>query len=276
MSADVHGLVGAYAVDAVDEQERAAFERHLAQCAECQAEVASLREAGASLSVLSQTAPPAGMRDAVLASIRTVRPLPPLDRWPAGTQRHAPATGEVDNGEVDDDHGHDSADRTGADPSGANVVALRPRRRAATWLAAVAAAAAIAVGTVAWSPWDDGPQRNQVTATQQVLQATDAQRVAKTIDGARATVVRSASLGKAVIVADDMPPAPDGKDYQLWFNQPGKGMVSAGVMPHDAAATQTVLLKGDASTALAVGITVEPAGGSPEPTTVPIALFALS
>ena len=38
MSADVHGLSGAYAVDALDEREREAFESHLAQCAECQAE----------------------------------------------------------------------------------------------------------------------------------------------------------------------------------------------------------------------------------------------
>jgi anti-sigma-K factor RskA len=48
-------------------------------------------------------------------------------------------------------------------------------------------------------------------------------------------------------------------------------MVSAGVMP--AKADQTVLLQGDAATATAVGITVEPRGGSPEPTSDPIALF---
>ncbi|MFC6343639.1 zf-HC2 domain-containing protein, partial [Nocardioides hankookensis] len=42
---DIHALVGAYAVDAVDDLERAAFERHLAECADCRDEVASLREA---------------------------------------------------------------------------------------------------------------------------------------------------------------------------------------------------------------------------------------
>jgi anti-sigma-K factor RskA len=267
MSADVHGLVGAYAVDAVDEQERAAFERHLEQCAECQAEVASLREAGASLSVLSQTAPPAGMRDAVLAGIRTVRPLPPLEKRSTATAP-TPAPAERNEGNEVDDSEQARPD--------ADVVTLRPRRRVVTWLAAGAAAAAIAVGTVAWSPWDDGTQRNQVTATQQVLEAKDAQRFEKSIEGARVTIVRSVSLGKAVIVADNMPPAPAGKDYQLWLNQPNKGMVSAGVMPHGAAPTLTVPLKGDASTALAAGITVEPAGGSSSPTTAPIALFAFS
>ena len=57
MSADIHGLVGAYAVDAIDEQERSAFELHLAECPECQAEVASLREAAEQLSLMSETAP---------------------------------------------------------------------------------------------------------------------------------------------------------------------------------------------------------------------------
>ena len=50
-------------------------------------------------------------------------------------------------------------------------------------------------------------------------------------------------------------------------------MVPAGLMP--AKSDQTVLLSGDATDAHAVGITVEPAGGSDEPTTYPIALFEL-
>ena len=48
-------------------------------------------------------------------------------------------------------------------------------------------------------------------------------------------------------------------------------MVSAGLMP--VKADQTVVLEGDAATATAAGITVEPEGGSEPPTTEPIALF---
>ena len=55
------------------------------------------------------------------------------------------------------------------------------------------------------------------------------------------------------------------------IDQPGRGMVSAGVMP--IRADQTVLLTGDAATAAGAGITVEPEGGSTEPTSKPIALF---
>ena len=88
--------------------------------------------------------------------------------------------------------------------------------------------------------------------------------------------MRSASLGKAVIIADNMPAAPLGKDYQIWLDIPGKGMVSAGVMPHDAKPTVTMPLDGDAAVATGAGITMEPTGGSPAPTTEPIALFAFS
>lgn len=75
---DIHALSGAYAVDALDDHERAHFERHLAECADCQAEVASMREASATLADATSVAPPPALRDAVLAGISTVRPLPPL------------------------------------------------------------------------------------------------------------------------------------------------------------------------------------------------------
>ncbi len=90
---------------------------------------------------------------------------------------------------------------------------------------------------------------------------------------ATATVVLSRSEGRAVILTDDMDPAPNGHVYELWLQTPGGDMVPAGLMP-DRSDT-VMLLDGDASQATAVGITVEPEGGSPQPTSDPIALFAL-
>jgi anti-sigma-K factor RskA len=75
---DIHALSGAYAVDALDEHERALFEQHLAECDDCRAEVDSLREAAAMLPSTTPTAPPQSVRAAVLAGISTVRPLPPV------------------------------------------------------------------------------------------------------------------------------------------------------------------------------------------------------
>ena len=78
MTDDIHALSGAYAVDALDDIERAQFERHLAACPACQNEVASLREASALLAETTVAAPSAQLRDRVLACITTVRPLPPV------------------------------------------------------------------------------------------------------------------------------------------------------------------------------------------------------
>jgi len=75
---EIHALSGAYAVDALDDLERARFEDHLAACAECQAEVASLQDAAASISTMTAAAPSADLRARILADIKTVRPLPPV------------------------------------------------------------------------------------------------------------------------------------------------------------------------------------------------------
>ncbi|WP_343994363.1 zf-HC2 domain-containing protein, partial [Terrabacter terrae] len=78
MSDDIHALSGAYAVDALDDVERAHFERHLAGCSACRAEVDSLAAAATELSVLTEVPPPPSLRAKVLADIATVRPLPPV------------------------------------------------------------------------------------------------------------------------------------------------------------------------------------------------------
>jgi anti-sigma-K factor RskA len=257
MTADIHSLSGADAVDALDAAERAEFERHLAECPECQAEVASLREAASQLTALTTTAPAASLRESVLSGIRTVRPLPPLTG--VATEPEPSAEAPV----------------APSSPDGARTV-VPLRRRPAAWLAGIAAAVLLAVGGLVWSPWDNGAPRGPQPVAEQVLHAKDAQRFEKTLDGARATIVRSPSLGRAVIVADHMPPAPSGKDYQLWFALPGRGMVNAGLMPHQSGDTVTYVLQGDAKDATGAGITVEPAGGSPAPTTTPIALFSFS
>ena len=71
---DIHALSGAYAVDALDELERVGFERHLAGCATCQAEVASLREATAAMADDAALAPPPELR---ASCARGDHPRPP-------------------------------------------------------------------------------------------------------------------------------------------------------------------------------------------------------
>lgn len=224
-------MTGAYAVDALDELERIAFERHLVGCADCRAEVASLRETTALLAETTLVAPPAGLRDRVLRDVARVRPLPPAPAAPAA--RHG---------------------------------------RLRLLVAAAAAVVLVGAGAVVWQqPWEDGTTQGP-TVAQQVFEAPDAKSTSLDFPGgASATVTHSDSLDRAVIVTDEMPPPPSGKVYQLWLDQPGRGMVSAGLMP--VKPDQTVVLDGEAATATGAGITVEPEGGSTEPTGEPIALF---
>ena len=120
---------------------------------------------------------------------------------------------------------------------------------------------------------DSSTQQTELTAADRVVKDPDAQHVRLEFpDGASATVVRSEAEGKAVLLTKKMPPAPDGKVYELWLQKDGV-MVPAGLMPDET--DQTVLLEGDASGATAVGITVEPDGGSKKPTSAPIAMFEL-
>ena len=235
MSTEIHALSGAYAVDALDDIERAQFERHLADCVECRAEVDSLREAAALLPETTTAVPSDALRERVLAGITTVRPLPPL---------------------------------TAETPT-----RRRSRFRPAALVAAAAAVVAVGAGAVVWQPWDDETsQAPQLSAVDRVLQAEDAEEYVQEFpDGSTATLTRSKSLNRAVIVTSDMAPAPEGKLYELWLDHDGV-MVPAGLMPAEADAV--VMLEGDAADAEGAGISIEPApNGSETPTGEIVALI---
>ena len=78
MNPDTHALAGAYAVNAVTQEERDSFETHLEQCPDCRAEVAELRAAAATLTSDVELAPPPALRASVLSAISQTRQLSPL------------------------------------------------------------------------------------------------------------------------------------------------------------------------------------------------------
>lgn len=231
---DIHALSGAYSIDALDDIERAQFERHLTDCPECQAEVGELSETAALLADTVSLAPPAGLRDRVLADIATVRPLPPLVVTPERRR-------------------------------------FRPVALVAAAATVIALGAGIGI-VQPWAD-DSAQQQPALSAVDQVLQANDAEEYVQEFpDGSTATLTRSKSLNQAVLVTSDMAPAPDGKVYELWLDHEGIGMVPAGLMPAESDAV--VLLEGDPATAKGAGITVEPEGGSETPTGDTVALIA--
>ncbi|GGP32212.1 hypothetical protein GCM10018980_69040 [Streptomyces capoamus] len=243
---DLHGLTGAYALHALNDEERAAFERHLTTCDGCELEVAEFTATAGRLALASTVRTRPVMREQVLQRITTVRQASPrtvpLQRMPRGARRG---------------------------------------RGLAQWaLAASVAAAAALGGTAVWQYERAQDAQNQASQAQRhvedlagVLAAPDAKSRSVKVAGGAGTLVVSASRDRAVFVASKMPAPPRGKVYQLWFADGGK-MRAAGLMDPDRS-SQAVVMQGAVDGASGVGITVEPAGGSKQPTSTPVALLGV-
>lgn len=86
---DIHELAAAYALDALDPAERAAYEAHFTTCAMCRTQVGEFREAAAELTTLTAAGPPAALRSRVLADIAGTRQIAPVVRLDAHRRRRA-------------------------------------------------------------------------------------------------------------------------------------------------------------------------------------------
>lgn len=241
---ELHALSGAYALNALDPGERDAFGRHLALCEPCAREVREFEATAAVLGTAVAEPPPPALRGRVLAGITAVRQEPPGTPPPH--------------------------QRTGARRRGASRLVL----------AACLAAAAALGGVAVWQyQLADGArqeaqrQEQRADAIATLLAAPDARFATGALPGgATGTVVVSRSLDQAAVVTSGMEPAPGGHAYQLWYEDPEGGMRPAGLMPGTPDGT-AVLLEGGLGDATGMGITVEPAGGSPQPTTDPLAVM---
>jgi anti-sigma-K factor RskA len=115
-----------------------------------------------------------------------------------------------------------------------------------------------------------------------VLSAPDARIVSgATSAGGTATAVASRSGRTVVFTSTGLPVLPPTSVYELWFIGSG-GARPAGLLPPApsgaagaASGTTTPLLASGLASGDAVGITVEPAGGTQSPTTTPIVVLAL-
>ncbi|MCI3935476.1 anti-sigma factor [Streptomyces sp. AN091965] len=244
IGADPHTLTGAYATDALDDDERRAFEEHLVRCPSCAQEARELTAAAARLGLAAAVAPRSALKDEVLRRLTTVRQEAPRPR-----------------------------------PVPQSGTAWHRARRASRWaLAACLAAAAGLGGTAVWQHRQADEARETARRAEArsedlaaLLAAPDARaRTGKLPGGARATVVVSSSRDRAALLASGMARPPRGKVYQLWFDDKGS-MRPAGLMDPDRT-TAALLLTGPVGRATGMGITLEPAGGSPEPTAPPVAL----
>lgn len=247
-----HDLAAPYALDALTDREREQFEAHLSGCGTCRAEVADLREAAVALSDGMEVAPSADLRRRVLEQVAAEPRRGPqtLGSRPLG-RRAAPRR--------DTGSGHDL---TG--PSSA--AAARSHRG---WWVAAAAVVAIGAGTWVTSQVLEG----QDPATR-IVQASDAQE----FDAAEGdlTVIASAEQDAAVLrLPDDLGPPPQGRVYQAWYVGADGSARSAGLLTEEVLKDGEAVLDGELRGAAAVGVTVEPEGGSSQPTSEPFAVVPL-
>ncbi|WP_336205131.1 anti-sigma factor [Nonomuraea sp. LPB2021202275-12-8] len=141
-------------------------------------------------------------------------------------------------------------------------------------LAAVAAAAAVAFGALAFDARQDlGEMRARDAAVAAVLAAPDARTVRQPVTaGGTGVFVLSRDQGRMVFTASGLPELPEAGVYELWLMGPG-GMRPAGLLDRREDGLTAPLLATTLADDGHVGLTVEPAGGSRRPTTQPI-LFA--
>jgi anti-sigma factor RsiW len=220
---DLHDQLAAYALDALDDRERNAFETHLAECKECRSELAEFRETASLLAYAADApAPPEALRERILDEARRERPSQ-------------------------------------------SVVVLRPRRALRLTAIAAAAAVAAAIGLGVWAT----SLSNSLEA-ERSARATEARAAAILADadsaripiGERGELVRGPD-GNAVMVVRNLPAAPAGKTYEAWVIDAG-GPVRAGLF--EGGGQQIVLLEQPVREGAMVAVTLEPEGGSDQPT----------
>jgi anti-sigma-K factor RskA len=250
--------LAAYALDALDEAERTSFEAHLATCLACRRELAALRQVAAGL-----------------ADGTDVERVPPPAHLRARTIAHA-------------------TDRVAGRPA-----APRP----GGWLAAVAASViAVGFGVYAWQlraevrTLEDlvtrASERLETMRAELVDLRRDSETLVRTVNILGAPDVLKVNLegqagapaaqgvaywsasGGLLVSAAGLPTLTADRVYQLWVIPPGAGSapVSAGFLTVAPAGAATFAASSPVirTRPAAIAISVEPAGGSPGPTTDPV------
>ena len=226
---DLHHLSAAYALDALDERERVAFEAHYGACEVCRTDVLEFHRTLTQVADSLAAPPPASLRSKVMAEVAVTRQL---------------------------------------SPSLAQTIDLAKRRRMRAWTTMMVAAAALAmimVTVVALNGRGNNYEYSDDLA--RVMEQPDSRLLSlenKSGTEGSFKVAWSSSLGEAVLIGEGLPAAPNDKAYELWLITPEQTMAMYVLDPaNDGNVHRTFKAPADP---IAWAITVEPAAGSPTPT----------
>jgi anti-sigma-K factor RskA len=248
-------LAPAYAIGALSPEEARAFEAALAGSAELQRDVAEYRELGALLAVGAAQAPAPGLKARLLERVRTGKTIP-LPRGAAGP----PST-----------------------------VGTATRRSMVPMLVLGLAAAvlvAVALGLQVASLGNTLRARDSALAERESrLREREATLDALLQPGVSLTTLTATGQAPpvvqvywdrirhtAILHTLRLPPAPAGRTYQLWLLPKAGKPIPSRLFNTEAAGRQLVTdipVPADQNVA-GFALTLEPAGGSPQPTSTPI------
>jgi anti-sigma-K factor RskA len=256
MNHEERDLASAYVLDALDAGDRARFEAHLAGCAACQAEVRSFRPVVDALARMADARQPspalrARVLDASGARVVEPRVLP----GPGSTRAFRPA--------IVVPWFLATAAALAIAVLTPYTVQLRTRTRE------LAAAVRDLTARLAETDRQLVAARNEVS----LVAGPDVKRVDLRGQGAVPQAAARAYFSPArgvYFVASDLPPVSPDRAYQLWFVTPG-GPVSASVFTPDTAGRAELLaaVPPGMPDPTVLAVTLEPAGGSPQPTSTP-------
>ena len=231
MPVEVHvtELLPAYALDILDEAEAKTVSSHLAGCESCRAELSAYRQVVEDIPLaMAQVDPPAKLKDKVLQQAAN-------SKSPAGTQ-----------------------------PAGNWWQEFKSRLlpAAPVW-GMVSLVLIVLLGASNLFLWQ---RLNQVENAQNRL-ATVPLMGTDLTPGATGMLVISTDGEHGTLVVDGLPDLDDSEQYQLWLIRDGK-RTSGGVFSVDSEGYGSVWISSadPLVSYQGVGITIEPAGGSPAPT----------
>lgn len=233
------------ALDALDQTEERAVREHLEDCAECRAELGELRDTAAMLAHLVPAAtPPAHLRARILEAV-------------AAEGQNSNAQAETDRPSLKEKE----------------PLPFAPRRRASyNWGALLAAS--LLIGALIVSLFLLWQRKNAAEAelarereVRELLSAPGSSMVmlsgTETAPQARAKLAYDRQTGRAMLFAYNLPPAPAGKAYQLWFITPDGKVLPGGVFGTNTSgqAEMRDQIPVEGRDAQAFAVTLEPAGG---------------
>lgn len=251
---DIHTLAAAFALDALEPEEAELFEAHLPNCDLCTSEVTDFRETAAALANAESVEPPASLRESVLSGISTTRQLPPVVSPLPDANPHA-------------------EDAESGRPLSAPIDLTEHRNRrkiAQAALGAIAAALIVVVGVVNFTG-NDSDLPSEVAAVVDAEDAAEIPLVGTSSNLGDLKIIYSADNAGVALIGDGLEALDPDQTYELWAID-ADGARPIGLFDADVTGEVADFLETSEATDVTWGVTVEPAGGSLQPTTEPIFL----